>query len=105
MATAETLAPVVFTLSATSAATNLVAASNNCRTTNFAVQNNGTAVVYIGGSAVTTSAGLGIAAGETLVLGEQTLRTAREIFDASNYWAVTGAGGSCSCIIFWNRKL
>lgn len=103
MASVQTIAPIIVACTVNSAATQFALTSLAIRVSTFAFQNNGTASVYLGGSSVVAagSAGFTLAAGETIILGEQERRMAREQFDPANYYAI--AGTTCNCILFYNE--
>lgn len=108
MATAFTLAPNVKSVTAgtTAVALNATATTSvTIRVTSFTVQNQSTATVYLGGSAVTAAAGAGlqIAAAASVSFDRETLRTASQTYDPANYWVVSGATGS-TLVLFYNYE-
>ena len=94
MATAMTLAPVITTGTAGTAAVPIIAVSLAVRVTSFIFQNQSTGSVYIGASAVTTSAGLLVAAGASASFDHEQLRTEMQTYDPSNYFVISAQTGA-----------
>ncbi len=101
-----TLAPNIKSITAGTVAVSLnptATTSVTIRVTEFTLQNQSTATVYLGGSAVTAAAGAGlqIAAAASVSFDRETLRTGSQTYDPSNYWVVSGATGS-TLVLFYN---
>lgn len=107
MAIAFTLGPVINTVTAGTSAVVVLAASLASPVTEWVLQNQGTANVYIGQSTVTTSAGFLLAPADSVRFNAQKKggdAAANLPYSISNFYVVTAATG-CACVVYYDDQL
>lgn len=103
MASVQTLGPQVASVVAGTTAIQVATASTTNPVISWTLQNQGTGTVYLGGSAVTSSAGGGlqIPVAGSVTYDINTKLTAAQPFGLDNYWLITAATGA-QCVLFYN---
>lgn len=103
MAVVHTLAPVIYAGTIGSTAAVVLASSIAERVTSWSLQNQSTISMYVGGSAVTTTAGWLVTAGSSIAFDAERLRTEAQTYALANYYVITGATNASPYVILINR--
>lgn len=98
MAVAHTLAPVLVSITAGTAAVQV--STSAVRVTSWSLQNKSTASCYVGGSGATTSTGWLIAAGGSLAFDLERIGPSMQTFALENYYVITAATGAAMVAMY-----